>query len=437
MRFLLALLLGAALSLSCRAQHDVAGISLTWQRDPSTTMTVTWVNLYADGAPTLWFRKAGETEWTSATGTQHAASPSTLQVRRVELTGLAPDTMYEFVHGELKPKPPEPPKTAEAKKAEEKDDDEKEKEPVRVKDTRSTHRFRTMPAELTRPVRFVAGGDMMHTREMADAMNARAGALDPDFALLGGDLAYEDGANATRWIDWFQSWMKHARGKGGRLIPMVVAIGNHEVRGGYSGKVPEDAPYFYSFFPLPGARSSYALDFGRYLSFIALDTGHTQPIAGAQAAWLGEALAERAGQRFLFPVYHWPVYGTAKATKEKLPSESRRSIEIRTHWVPHFERHGVTAVFENDHHNYKRTHPIRGHKRDDAAGLVYLGDGAWGVNTRTVPKDAWYLAKAEPRRHLYHVTLPPSGPVLVEAVDAKGVVFDKTSFARPRTAPVP
>jgi hypothetical protein len=274
---------------------------------------------------------------------------------------------------------------------------------------------------------------MMHTREMVDAMNQRAGALDPDFALLGGDLAYENGAEATRWIDWFQSWMKHSRGKGGRLIPMVIAIGNHEVKGGYKGKVPEDAPYFYGLFPLPEKRSYYALDFGTYLTVLALDTGHTQPITGAQATWVGEALAAREQQRFVFPVYHWPAYGTAKTTGNQLPAESKRSVEIQQQWIPHFERYGVTAVFENDHHNFKRSHPIRANKRDDKNGIVYLGDGAWGVNTRTVPKNAWYLAKAEPRRHLYHITLPPKGAVQVEAVDAKGTVFDKTSFARPRT----
>ena len=431
-----ALLLLVATAQPLRAQHDVAGLYLTWQRDPATTMTVNWVNLYADGAPTIWYRKAGETEWASATGSHHAAAPSTLQVRRVELTGLRPDTIYELVHGEQAPKPPAPVKTEEQKEKEKKDEEEgKEKEPVRVPDTRRTYRFRTMPAELTRPVRFVAGGDMMHSREMVDAMNKRAGALDPDFAVLGGDLAYANGVDATRWIDWFQSWTKNARGKSGRLIPMVVGIGNHEVRGHYKGRIPEDAPYFYGFFALPENRSYYALDFGRYLSFLVLDSGHTQPISGAQATWLAEAIAARAEQRYLFPVYHWPIYGTTKAPKGKLPAESKRSIEMRQQWVPHFERHGVTAIFENDHHNYKRTHPIRGHRRNDANGLVYLGDGAWGVGTRTVPKDAWYLAKAEPRRHLYHVTLPLSGPVLVEAVDAKGVVFDKTSFTRPRTPP--
>ncbi len=429
----------AVTPIAC-AQHDVAGIYLTWQRDPATTMTVNWVNLYATGAPKLWYRKTGEKEWSNATGTHHAAEPSVLQVRRVELTALAPDTMYEFVHGEQPPKAPAPVKTAQEKEAEKRAKEEEaekqpEKEPVRVSDTRSTYRFRTMPAGLTRPVRFVAGGDMMHSREMVDAMNKRAGALDPDFALLGGDLAYANGADATRWIDWLQSWTKFARGKGGRLIPMVVAIGNHEVRGGYKGRIPVDAPYFYGLFAPPENRSYYALDFGSYLSFLVLDTGHTQPITGAQATWLGEAISERAQQRFLFPVYHWPVYGTAKAEKGKLPAESKRSVEMRAQWVPHFERHGVTAIFEHDHHNYKRTHPIRGHKRDDKTGIVYLGDGAWGVATRTVPKDAWYLAKAEPRRHLFHVTLPLAGPVTVQAVDAAGVVFDKVSFAAPRTAP--
>jgi hypothetical protein len=427
------------LPLQARAQYDIVGIYLTWQRDPSTTMTVNWVNLYKEGEPTVWYRKAGEKDWAGATGKQNAIEPSVLQVRSVELTGLLPDTNYEVIVGAWKPKPPAPPSTptpAGAKKEEEDEDAKEAKEPrgaAAVKDNRSTYKFRTMPSELKRPIRFVAGGDMMHSREMADEMNKRAGALDPDFAVLGGDLAYANGSEVTRWIDWFQSWWKNARGKGGRLIPMVVAIGNHEVRGHYHGKIPEDAAHFYSIFTLPEDRSYHALDFGKYLSLVVLDTDHTHPIKGPQTDWLREALASRAGQKFLFPVYHWPVYGTTKASKGKLPSDSKRSVLIREQWVPLFERYGVTAVFENDHHTYKRSFPIRGHKRDDENGLVYLGDGAWGVGTRAVVKDAWYLAKAESRRHLFHVTLPVTGPVLVEAVDGKGVVFDKTSLTRPRT----
>jgi len=347
------------------AQTDVVGLYLTWQRDPARTMTINWVNLYEHTTTNVLFRATGETNWLSAQGTRHVVKPSVYQVRRVELTELRPATDYEFIVANQPPA-----------------------------DDKNLQRFRTMPAELQKPLRFVTGGDMMHSREMVDAMNRRAGRLDPDFALLGGDLAYADGTYATRWFDWMQSWTQLARGKNGRLIPMVVAIGNHEVRGGYQGKIPEDAPYFYGFFALPENRSYYALDFRKYLSLVVLDSGHTQPVSGAQAQWLEQALAVRTQQQFVFPCYHYPAYGTSKAPEGLLPSESPRSLEIQKQWTPHFDRFGVSVVFENDHHNYKRTHRIRNHQRDDENGILYLGDGAWGVGTRTVPAPgkAWYLA---------------------------------------------
>jgi hypothetical protein len=81
----------------------------------------------------------------------------------------------------------------------------------------------------------------------------------------------------------------------------------------------------------------------------------------------------------------------------------------------------VTALFENDHHNYKRTHRLRNHKRDDENGLLFLGDGAWGVIPREVPSPevGWWLAKAEPRNHLFHVELRADGTASIEAVDVE------------------
>jgi hypothetical protein len=92
-------------------------------------------------------------------------------------------------------------------------------------------------------------------------------------------------------------------------------------------------------------------------------------------------------------------------------------------------------VLENDHHNYNRTHPLRRHQRDDNNGIIYLGDGAWGVAPRTVPTNAWYLAHAEPRRHLYLITLHPEGSATATAIDANGIQFDSARFTRPRTLP--
>ena len=71
----------------------------------------------------------------------------------------------------------------------------------------------------------------------ADGVKAMA-SRSPDFALLGGDLAYANGQDWKRWLDWIEEYADHARIADGLSIPFVVAIGNHEVIGGY-GQTPK------------------------------------------------------------------------------------------------------------------------------------------------------------------------------------------------------
>lgn len=391
------------------AGQDLVGLYLTWSHDPTTTMTISWVDIYSSGSDTLWYRKYGVEDWSQVAANRSTVGPTTLQLRRSELTNLQPGTIYEFGIG------------------------------AQPRDASHFWRFRTMPAELTQPVRFVAGGDMMHNREMLDAMSRQAQRLDPDFAMFLGDLAYANGVVGTRWIDWLQSWKEFSVAKDKRLIPIVVGIGNHEVRRDAQGKNPqEDAPFYYSLFQTPHNRSYYALNFGKYLSLILLDSNHTQPIAGAQSQWLDKALSERADQKFVFLGYHWPAYGTTKAPTGGLPIDAPTAIAIRKNWVPHFERYGITAAFENDHHNFKRTHPLRNHKRDDTNGILYLGDGAWGVVTREVPSQdvGWWLAKAESRNHLWEVELHSDDTALIQAIDREGEIFDRVELKRARPEPV-
>jgi len=68
--------------------------------------------------------------------------------------------------------------------------------------------------------------------------------------FTGGDLAYANGRSWERWLDWIEVYADHAVSEDGYSIPFVVAIGNHEVNGGY-GKTPKEAPMFYNFFPFP------------------------------------------------------------------------------------------------------------------------------------------------------------------------------------------
>lgn len=409
LRLLVVLLTSLAAAPQAFAQ-EIVGVYLTWKQDPTTTMTINWVDMFTTGSSTIWHREKGGKDWTAAKAATSLVGETTMQLRRLELTKLKPDSTYEFTIGETS------------------------------NSSTTIYRFRTMPATFERPITFVTGGDMMHTRAMVDAMNTQAAKLDPDFALLGGDLAYANGVSAIRWVNWLESWSKLMVGKDRRLIPMVVTIGNHEVRSKAPSKLPADrAPFFYSLFDLPEGRSYYALDFADYLSLIILDTNHTQPIEGAQTDWLAKAIAARADQTFLFACYHYPAYGTTKAPKGKLPIDATGSINIRKNWVPLFEKYGISVAFENDHHNYKRSHRMRNHERDDDNGILYLGDGAWGVTTRTVPKkeDGWWLANAESRRHLWFVNMNPKGTAKIQAIDDKGKVFDEVELKEPRTKPVP
>ncbi len=341
----------------------------------------------------VYYRRAGAvTDWQAASGTHRFFGDTEDIVRSVSISNLLPATEYEFVIGET-------PSTSHRRNG--------------------LLRFRTAPR--ARPYRysFVAGGDM-GASDIARKMNRLAGSLDPVFALLGGDLAYANGKDLAAWHNWLNAWRENAITADGRLIPMVVAIGNHEMGSKLSQAratqlgVPRNSQFFFSLFTLPTGKTHYTLTFGDYMSVIVLDSNHFRKVAGRQTTWLKNALQTTERYPFRFVCSHRPAYGTAKD-----PDES-----IREHWVPLFEEYQPTVVFENDHHTLKRTHRIReGKVADD--GVLYLGDGAWGVETRDVPKPGgrWYLANAAKENHLWNVTIA-GDEVTCQALDENGEELD-------------
>lgn len=323
-------------------------------------------------------------------------------IHRVILKGLEPDTGYAF----------------------------------EISEPNSTRRlkgkkffFKTAPTRLGDGVTFVTGGDMYHKRDLLDAMNREAAEHNPLFALLGGDLAYANGKDAHLWYDWIDSWHDWCETSGDYMIPMIVAIGNHECSKQIDSVKEEDlkdfkpeehAKFFYSLFPLPEGKSSYAVDFADYMSIICLDSNHTQRPED-QVPWLKAALRDRSKMPNLFTCYHRPTFGTLVKDDEK---------EVREHFVPLFDQYGVDAAFENDHHLYKRTMPIKGgeiHKD----GTIYIGDGSWGVNLRDVPWEKTnkldYLVRAAKENHLIRVQVLPDRQQY-DAFNGSGTRLD--SYAR-------
>lgn len=370
------------------APRDPLGMILTWQQAPTTTMTIDWHEREMVPAK-VHFREKGLEEWRQQDGHSLAFPYSDLIIKRVELTGLKPDTLYEFRVGEY---------------------------------TR-TRKFRTMPDNVVeRPVRFAIGGDVRHRIEWTEQTNRQAMKYDPDFVVWGGDLAYADGRpdRAYRWYEMINSMMHTLVTPDGRNVPVVVGIGNHEVKGGYYFRDEHErrqgvpaysqtdesraaiAPYFFSLFAFPGQPGYGVLDFGDYMSLVALDTDHSNPVEGAQTDWLERVLEERAGVQHVFPFYHVGGFPSVR------DPGGDTHVRVREGWVPLFEQYGVRVAFEHHDHSYKRTYPIRNGKVS-ADGIVYIGDGSWGTRTREIgarhEEHAWYLKRAAAERHAVIATI--------------------------------
>jgi hypothetical protein len=367
---------------------------LTWQRDPTTTMTIQWVGAESDGdRRDVYFAKEGTYGWRSAPHVVRRYPDSDLRIFRCELTGLEPGGDYAF----------------------------------RVGADSETYRFRTAPAKDTNALQFVSGGDS-GTGPYPRATNRLAAAQAPIFVMMGGDLAYENGRNGDVWLKFLEAYSEDLRDADGRMIPMLACLGNHEVDGGYA-KSREKAPYFFAFFDGLFADTSYAaLDFGQYMSLVFLDTNHISPIAGAQTDWLARTLNEREDCPNLYVFNHVPAYPSHRDFQGE-EGEYGTGEENRLHWAPLFERHRVDAVFEHHDHTYKRTHPLLD-GRPNKKGVLYLGDGSWGkIRRPTKLAERPYLAVAHESYHLsvhriegreqYHVALTDTGRVVDVCVHTK------------------
>lgn len=379
--------IGATPQFAERPTFEPNALFLTWQRDPTTTMTIQWIGAETDGQQRpVWYAKKGSETWRSQGYSTRRFPMTDHWVFRAELTGLEPETDYIF----------------------------------RVGMDSTEYAFRTMPAKDTNIIQFVTGGDS-GVGPQPRATNRLAAQQAPMFVVLGGDLAYENGSDPDRFLEFLQNYSSDLRDQHQRLIPLLACIGNHEVARGYN-QPRKQAPFFYSMFDGLFPETGYAvLDVGQYLSLVFLDTDHTTPIAGEQTAWLEQVLKERQDCPNVFVVNHVPSYPSHRpfyGTEDK-PGTGEAS---RKHWVPLFERYNVDAVFEHHDHTYKRTHPLLD-GRPNEKGILYLGDGSWGkLRKPTDLENRPYLAIAEESYHLsvhriegrqrFHVALSDSGRVV-------------------------
>jgi acid phosphatase type 7 len=348
-----ALLLMASSGTARAEQVEPLALILTWQQDPTTTMTIDWhTGPAGDTDPVLYYKADNESEWQSINAGQHPFPFSDRIIHRAELTGLVPGTLYRFRAG---------------------------------MHTRE-YSFETMPAELIRPLRFAIGGNVMYDKEWMEEMNNQVMNHNPDFIVWGGDMAYDMGREdlAHRWYDFLDVMRETLIGENGRVVPVIPAIGDHETEKQYIYKYDNFestdewrssiAPYFFTLWAFPGQPGYNVLDFGDYLSLFILDSMHANETGGEQESWLRAQLAERQHIPHVFPVYH--VGGWASVRGVENGPEQRA---VYDHFYPAFEDFGIRASFEHHDYAYKRTPPMNnGEAVQPGEGVVYFGDGAWG-----------------------------------------------------------
>lgn len=284
--------------------------------------------------------------------------------------------------------------------------------------------FKTLPGG-NAPLRFIDGGDMnigLRTRKLLKW----AGQQEPDFVVVGGDIPYANGllAEYDDWIQWFANWDAFMNGYTGRMIPIVTAVGNHEVNRYESEDLLLRSPMYLSFFGRQGDTTYHARQFSDDMVFFLLDSGHLLPHDGAQAAWLEQEMAKYQNVKYKLAAYHVPLYPTHR------PYEGEGSANGRNHWGPIFDKYGLTVGFEHHDHVFKRSKPLKNIQVVEAGqGTIYVGDGTFGVDPRKIdPEPRWYNEKEGSIAHFWVVDVKPDSLDL-KAIDEDGALVDEFTLS--------
>ncbi len=294
-------------------------VYLGWADDPTSTVTVNWQVEAPVSDPQIESRPAGTNAW-QQTVAQRTSTPGNGVLYRATLTGLVPDTAYEYRVG-----------------------------------IGEIYNFRTAPTG-SAGYRFVffcdtgligrSDGLATGTAQIRDAIRT----IDPLFLLGGGDYAYgnKDGrytVMAEAGDEWFRQWQ-------GVLpyYPFFPQYGNHEIM--LVERFEDWGPRF----AVPNAQAE-----GRYYSFDVGDVHYTSVFVPdyrmlpdqAQLDWLDQdlAAARAAGTRWLIVFLHSAIYGCGISHPSK--------PELTNLLVPYFDKYNVDLVISGHDQSYERTFALR------------------------------------------------------------------------------
>jgi hypothetical protein len=312
----------------------------TWRTSPDVKTTALRYVRAPAGAdrmrPAGWEPRLGEVRIVAGDSTclevPSVLNDPVVRRHRVTVSGLEPDTVYDYSLGDGTSRGWGPWKSV-----------------------------KTAP-DRARPVRFLYLGDAQtglerwgHLLETATREHSNL-----DFLMLAGDLV-DRGNERTNWDHFFL----RAAPVFDR-VPVMPCAGNHEYL--------DVGPRLYrAVFELPhnGPRGIepelvYSFEVGD-ACFAVLDSTRAvwdPSAARRQAEWLDQTFA-RTKAAWKLVMFHHPVY----------PSHPWRDMPaLRRYWVPIFDKHHVDLVLQGHDHAYQRTYPLRAHHRVErpGQGTVYV-----------------------------------------------------------------
>lgn len=378
-------------------------ITLTWERDPRTTQTITWRTEVTDLGGKVRYTEIGaskpfphEAKIATAGVEELSTNVGNMNIHSVTITELKPGTGYIY----------------------------------QVSDGdgwSESHTFVTAAAKVPRFKFLVFGDSQSINYEVWETTLHQAYQRNPDAAFFTnmGDLV-DVGQDYAHWDKWFSA----AQGVID-TIPAMPLTGNHE---SYTPERRFSMPILFTAqlkVPLNGPesfkRQAYSFDYGD-VHFTVLDSQ-----AGEQAqfvptmleeekAWLEQDLAA-TDKKWKVVYLHRPLYHNKMGGGNK---------NIKLAFVPILDKYHVDVAFTAHEHAYGRTYPLYNDQVVDSSdkGTIYVGTGRSGTKTyKDTVINEWNAFFYNPLDEPNYLVVEVEGNVLnVKAYKQSGILIDDWSI---------
>ena len=252
--------------------------------------------------------------------------------------------------------------------------------------------YRTLPdKDHAGNMKIIQGGDAGVSNVSQQVMTLIS-QVDPDVVMIGGDLAYDNNIKHCYYTwDYFLNIFEDLNKRVGRLVPLVMTTGNHDVGLDDNAEtditIDEGGPWLFAWLaqstkadpsdsskriiPAIKERKSYDYHLIGKILLMNLDSDYVAKFDGHQLTFLNHTSAQYPDY-LKWATYHNPIYSSCR----KNPTAGEQ------YWVPLFDHYRYLTVFENHVHSFKRTLPIT-NRQYNPQGTTYLGDGSWGITPST------------------------------------------------------